>query len=183
MCNNPFYQDISGFKTFKPQEDFGGNPVDKESWWKMTESMKAKAEAFGLWGDILQQAYDMDMLNYQKELLQGYDLKYKGKKGGYVEAGHTVYLLPKSYLDKIKNPDMLIDNQIGEIKQLNSGTQTAVDNEIKKASHQMARIVFLQIPDTDVPLKTLIETAKRRQERSGIIKKILVYFQGVLSEI
>ena len=191
------------FKTFKPQEGFGGNPVDKESWWKMTESMKAKAEAFGLWGDILQQAYDMDMLNYQKELLQGYDLKYKGKKGGYVEAsknweysakemtaakvmadnGHTVYLLPKSYLDKIKNPDMLIDNQIGEIKQLNSGTQTAVDNEIKKASHQMARIVFLQIPDTDVPLKTLIETAKRRQERSGIIKKILVYFQGVLSEI
>ena len=142
-------------------------------------------------------------MNYQKELLQGYDLKYKGKKGGYVEAsknweysakemtaakvmadnGHTVYLLPKSYLDKIKNPDMLIDNQIGEIKQLNSGTQTAVDNEIKKASHQMARIVFLQIPDTDVPLKTLIETAKRRQERSGIIKKILVYFQGVLSEI
>ena len=191
------------FKTFKPQEGFGGNPVDKESWWKMTESMKAQAEAFGLLGDILQQAYDMDMLNYQKELLQGYDLKYKGKKGGYVEAaknweysekemnaarimadnGHTVYLLPKSYLDKIKNPDILIDNQIGEIKQLKQGTISAVDHEIRKAAHQMARVVFLQIPDTDVPLKTLIDTAKRRQKRSGKIEKILVYFQGVLSEI
>lgn len=74
-------------------------------------------------------------------------------------------------------------NQIGEIKQLNNGTQTAVDNEIKKAAHQRARIVFLQIPDTDVPLKTLIDTAKRRQKRSGKIEKILVYFQGVLSEI
>ena len=74
-------------------------------------------------------------------------------------------------------------NQIGEIKQLNNGTQTTVDNEIKKAAHQRARIVFLQIPDTDVPLKTLIDTAKRRQKRSGKIEKILVYFQGVLSEI
>ena len=194
---------ISKFKNFRVQKGFGGNPVDKESWWKMTESMKAQAEAFGLWGNILQQAYDMDMLNYQKELLQGYDLKYKGKKGGYVEAsknwvysekemtaakimadkGHTVYLLPRGEMQNIKNPDILIDNQIGEIKQLNNGTQTAVDNEIKKAAHQRARIVFLQIPDTDVPLKTLIETAKNRQKRSGKIEKILVYFQGVLSEI
>ena len=191
------------FKTFKPQEGFGGNPVDKESWWKMTESMKAKAEAFGLWGDILQQAYDMDMLNYQKELLQGYDLKYKGKKGGYVEAaknwkysekemtaakimadnGHTVYLLPRGNVIGIKNPDMLIDNQIGDIKQPISGSKTAVDNEIRDAAHQKARIVFLQIPDTDVPLKTLIDTAKRRQERSGKVEKILIYFKGVLSEI
>lgn len=195
---------ISGFENFKPQEGFGGNPVDKESWWKMTESMKAQAEAFGLWGNILQQAYDMDMLNYQKELLQGYDLKYKGKKGGYVEAsknweysakemtaakimadnGHTVYLLPRGEVKNIKNPDMLIDNQIGEIKHLNSGTRTAVDNEVRDAAHQKARIVFLQIPDnTDVPLKTLIDTAKRRQERSGKIEKILVYFKGLLSEI
>lgn len=98
--------------------------------------------------------------------------------------GHTVYLLPKSYLYKIKNPDMLIDNQIGEIKQLTSGTKTAVDQEVRNASHQKARILFLQIPDnTDVPLKTLIDTAKRRQERSGMIKKLLVYFKGNLSEI
>ena len=97
--------------------------------------------------------------------------------------GHTVYLLPKSYLDKIKNPDILIDNQIGEIKQLKQGTISAVDHEIRKAAHQMARVVFLQIPDTDVSLKTLIDTAKRRQKRSGKIEKILVYFQGVLSEI
>ena len=79
---------------------------------------------------------------------------------------------------------MLIDNQIGEIKHLNSGTRTAVDNEVRDAAHQKARIVFLQIPDnTDVPLKTLIDTAKRRQERSGMIKKLLVYFKGLLSEI
>ena len=195
---------ISKFKNFRVQKGFGGNPVDKESWWKMTESMKAQAEAFGLLGDILQQAYDMDMLNYQKELLQGYDLKYKGKKGGYVEAsknweysakemtaakvmadnGHTVYLLPRGEVKNIKNPDMLIDNQIGEIKQLTSGTKTAVDQEVRNAAHQKARILFLQIPDnTDVPLKTLIDTAKRRQERSGKVEKILIYFKGVLSEI
>ena len=68
-------------------------------------------------------------------------------------------------------------NQIGEIKQLNQGTISAVDHEIRKAAHQMARVVFLQT------LKTLIDTAKRRQKRSGKIEKILVYFQGVLSEI
>lgn len=48
MCNNPFYHDISGFKTFKPQEGFGGNPVDKESWWKLTDNMKDRAEKFDL---------------------------------------------------------------------------------------------------------------------------------------
>ena len=127
----------------------------------------------------------------------------KGKKGGYVEAaknwkysekemtaakimadnGHTVYLLPRGNVIGIKNPDMLIDNQIGDIKQPISGSKTAVDNEIRDAAHQKARIVFLQIPDTDVPLKTLIDTAKRRQERSGKVEKILIYFKGVLSEI
>ena len=97
--------------------------------------------------------------------------------------GHTVYLLPRGNVIGIKNPDMLIDNQIGDIKQPISGSKTAVDNEIRDAAHQKARIVFLQIPDTDVPLKTLIDTAKRRQERSGKVEKILIYFKGVLSEI
>ena len=48
MCNNPFYHDISGFENFKPQEGFGGNPVDKESWWKMTQGQMEQAIKYGV---------------------------------------------------------------------------------------------------------------------------------------
>lgn len=48
MCNNPFYQDISGFKTFKPQEGFGGNPLNNGNWWMLTDKMKDRAEKFDL---------------------------------------------------------------------------------------------------------------------------------------
>jgi hypothetical protein len=30
--------------------------LDKESWWKLTENMIARAEKFGIWSGILQQA-------------------------------------------------------------------------------------------------------------------------------
>ncbi len=108
--------------------------------------MITRAQDFGLWAEILQQAHNLEMYSY--------------------------------------HPDMLIDGQVGEIKQLRNGTTTAVDNEIRDASHQRARIVFLQIPaNINAPLNKLIETAKRRMARSGTIKKILLYFNGEIKDI
>lgn len=141
------------------------------------------------------------MYSYQQELLKGYRRVYTAKNG-YVETaknweyseketqaaklladnGHTIYMLPRN--TKATCPDMLIDGQVGEIKQLRNGTTTAVDNEIRDASHQRARIVFLQIPaNINAPLNKLIETAKRRMARSGTIKKILLYFNGEIKDI
>lgn len=163
--------------------------------------MITRAQDFGLWAEILQQAHNLEMYSYQQELLKGYRRVYTAKNG-YVETaknweyseketqaaklladnGHTIYMLPRN--TKATCPDMLIDGQVGEIKQLRNGTTTAVDNEIRDASHQRARIVFLQIPaNINAPLNKLIETAKRRMARSGTIKKILLYFNGEIKDI
>jgi hypothetical protein len=53
-------------------DGFGGNPLDKESWGKITDAMIERATKYGIWPDILQQAADLDMISYQKELLKDY---------------------------------------------------------------------------------------------------------------
>ncbi len=179
---------MSHFAKFKPQSEFGGNPLDKESWWKMTDSMIKRAEDFGIWADILQQAFNMDMRSYQKELLQGYELAYKGHRGGYVQKaknweyskkemdaaqklaieGHQVYLLPRNNLaKKVKSPDCLIDNEIGEFKHQETMSKGAIEHEIKKAKKQRARIVYLKALD-DMPKEEIQNGLKSEVLRSPI---------------
>ena len=202
---------MSGFENFKPQEGFGGNPVDKESWWKMTESMKAQAEAFGLWGNILQQAYDMDMLNYQKELLQGYDLKYKGKKGGWYDLcenppndwfsdnkpiveiladnGYKVKVIPA--LENIKNkykvnwsnPDIILEGILFDIKELDSLTSSAVKSRIKSAwEKQRLNHVVLNIPD-EISVDEIEKGFKRfAGEKHSVTMNILWIYKGRINK-
>ena len=101
-------------RKFRPQAGFGRNPIEKESFWKITPAMIARADKYGITGDIVKQARDMNMQSYFPELLQNYDVVHKGKEGGYVQMaknsdhsdieiksakrladlGHKVYLLP-----------------------------------------------------------------------------------------
>ena len=71
-------------RKFRPQAGFGRNPIEKESFWKITPAMIARADKYGITGDIVKQARDMDMQSYFPELLQNYDVVHKGKEGGYV---------------------------------------------------------------------------------------------------
>lgn len=45
MVENPTMKSLSKFKV---QEGFGGNPLERGSWWEMTDSMKKLAEKFGI---------------------------------------------------------------------------------------------------------------------------------------
>jgi hypothetical protein len=128
--------------------------------------MIARAEKYGIWSDILQQAKDLDMISYQKELLKGYVHVYNGKNGGYVQKaknwehnineldatkdlanrGHQVYLLPRTR--KAKSADMLIDNNIGEIKHQKIPTASSLTSELIDAGKfKRARIVDMHILD------------------------------------
>ena len=56
MVENPTMKSLSKFKV---QEGFGGNPLDRGSWWEMTDSMKRLAEKFGI----------MEKISAKKEFL------------------------------------------------------------------------------------------------------------------
>jgi SPP1 gp7 family putative phage head morphogenesis protein len=149
-------------KQFEPMEGFGGNSLDKESWWKITTAMIERATKYGIWPDILQQTADLDMISYQKELLKGYTHVYEGQNGGYVQKaknweyskkemdaakeladdGHKIYLLPRSQINK--SADMIIDNKIGEIKHQKAPGASSISTEIRKAGrYQRARVVVI----------------------------------------
>jgi hypothetical protein len=153
---------MNSLGNFKPMKGVGGNPLEKESWWKITDTMIERAEKYGIWPDILQQATDLDMISYQKELLKGYTHVYDGKKGGYVQQainwdyskkemdaakelandGHQVYLLPRS--QSVKSADMLIDNKIGEIKHQEKPGAKSISSELHEAGKlQRARVVVM----------------------------------------
>ncbi len=51
--NHPFWQKygyppLNYFDNFKPQQGFGGNPLDTGNWWDLTEGQRRLAEKYGL---------------------------------------------------------------------------------------------------------------------------------------
>ena len=73
---------------------------------------------------------------------------------------------------------MLIDGQVGEIKQLNSPSKNAIDYEVRKAGKQRARVLFLELdPDTDI--SEAKNALSDRVRRTGF-KKIYLLFNGKL---
>ncbi len=151
-------------RMFRPQKGFGGNPLEKESWWKMTPAMMERAEKYGITGEIILQARELDMRSYFPELLKNYSRSYKGKKGGYVnsaknweysgvemesaqrlaDAGHKIYMLPKTH--KASSPDMVIDNEIGEMKHITTHRRGVIRGHIRQAgARQRARVLYIHI--------------------------------------
>ena len=143
---------------------FGGNPIEKESWWKLTPSMIERADKYGITADIVAQARELDMQSYFSELLKGYEPVYQSASGGYVQRaensdhnadelaaanrladlGHKIYLLPRSY--SASSPDMIIDDEIGEIKNIDSIKYGTIREHIRKSGEkQRGRIVYICI--------------------------------------
>ena len=149
---------------FKLQKGFGGNPIEKESWWKLTPSMIERADKYGITADIVAQARELDMQSYFPELLKGYESVYRSASGGYVQMavnsdhtpdelaaanrladlGYKIYLLPRSY--SASSPDMIIDDEIGEIKNIDSIKYGTIREHIRKSGEkQRGRIVYICI--------------------------------------
>jgi hypothetical protein len=183
-------------RNFHPQKGLGGNPIEKESWWKITPEMVSRAENYGILKDLPRQAYDMDMISYEKELLTGkYTRIYEGKKGGYVEAasnweysqkeenaakeladeGHQIYFLPRTR--NAKSADMIIDNQIGEIKhQTEKGFKSLRDELLKAGAEQRARTVVMYPLDSTT--KEEIELGLWRAINRTPVKTVILKWRG-----
>ena len=126
--------------------------------------MIERADKYGITADIVAQARELDMQSYFSELLKGYEPVYQSASGGYVQRaensdlnadelaaanrladlGHKIYLLPRSY--SASSPDMIIDDEIGEIKNIDSIKCGTIREHIRKSGEkQRGRIVYICI--------------------------------------
>lgn len=142
----------------------------------------------------MKRARELDMQSYFPELLQGFKTVYETKAGGYVETannweysakemkiaialaneGHKVYMLPRNNITS--SPDMLIDEEISEIKQCSS--LTSVDRQLRESIHQGSYITCLDITAA-LDEQKIKNTIKRRLERTeNKIKKVMIYMKG-----
>ena len=178
---------------------FGGDPLDKESFWKLTDTMIERAGKYGITADIVAQARELDMQSYFPELLQGYKIEYEPKGAGYVhvaknweyskkemdvakclaDAGYKIYLLPRNQLTK--SPDMIINDEIGELKECSS--LTSIDNNLRQAIHQRARVPVLSLT-FNTSLNKITPIISRRLERSkNEVKYILVILNNLIYKL
>jgi hypothetical protein len=178
-----------------PQEGFGGYPLDKESYWRLTPDMVSRAREYGIDGEIAAAAIQLGMKNYALELVKDYKTIYApASGGGYVKQarnsthsereiglakkaandGHQIYLLPENRSKK--NPDIIIDNELGDIKQPTSDKPGRIDEDIRDTGHKGATVALMEIRD-DVSRQTIESTIKKRMAHS-IVQKAIVYRQG-----
>ena len=186
---------MKSFEKFKVQDGFGGNPIEKESWWKLTPSMIERADKYGITADIVAQARELDMQSYFPELLKGYEPVYQSASGGYVQRaensdhnpdelaaarrladlGHKIYLLPRSI--RVASPDMLIDDEIGEMKMLEGNSyKTLIKRVAESSKKQRARILYLKTLD-DMELPNIKEAIKKGAEGHPL-KTVFIDFRG-----
>jgi hypothetical protein len=167
---------------FKPMDGFGGNPLDKESWWMMTKGMVKRASKYGVDGDIIKMALNLGMKNYATKMLRGYKTFYLYDNGGYVkkaklanpgkmnverkgtwiktdelgaakraaEAGHKVYFLPHTKLQKVSHPDIILNNSIGDIKHIFKPKESAIKDALSNARGKGATVVLMEIVTQDL---------------------------------
>ena len=58
---------------FKPMDGFGGNPLDKESWWMMTEGMALRAAQYNIFNEVESFARENGLYNFALNLVRGTD--------------------------------------------------------------------------------------------------------------
>jgi SPP1 gp7 family putative phage head morphogenesis protein len=177
-----------------PEKGFGGYPLDKESYWRLTPEMVDRARHYGIDGEIAKAAVRLGMESYAMELVKGYKEIYASPSGGYAKKalnaaqsgreiglakkaaddGHQIYLLPEN--KSTPNPDIIFDGEVGELKQPVSEKPGRIDEDIRDSGHKGATVTVMEVRD-DVP-KNVIEATIRKRMNNSIVEKALVYWKG-----
>lgn len=162
VVQNPKMQFFDNFNT---QQGFGGNPIEKESWWRMTKSMAMRAAKYDIFNDIESYAKENGLFNFSLDLVNGSDYRrlekttYKAEKAGRAEPlqkevavakilednGHSIYFTPENTTRNTKNPDVIVDGKVAEIKVIESLKTRTIKNRLKECDKQKAQIACLQI--------------------------------------
>jgi hypothetical protein len=202
---NPAMKNIR--KHFKPMDGFGGNPLDKESWWMMTDGMEKRASNYGIDGDIIKMAQSLGMENYAMKMLRGFETLYIFDSGGYVkkaklaypgkenikiknhwietdelgaakraaEAGYKVFFLPRVSKEGISDLDIILNNELADIKHIFTPTESAIKEALKGAKDQGALAVLLEIVTPNLTENFVDDAVKKHM---GKRLKYVVISQG-----
>ena len=158
---------MSGFENFKPQEGFGGNPVDNGNWWMLTQGQMEQAIKYGVLREFNR---DENIFADYDSVWKGYK-RHEGKNGGWYDLcenppndwfsdnkpiveiladnGYKVKVIPA--LENIKNkykvnwsnPDIILNGFLADIKIV----EKSIKSRLKSAKEQKLKKVVLFIPD------------------------------------
>lgn len=154
-------------RKFRPQDGFGGNPIEKESWWRLTDKMQERIERYGIKEEVEAAAkaagidnFDVRLANNEvkQRRLQGTDFKANIIDGAnpkpheveiakiLKENGYEVLFTPENtFVDGMKNPEGIITNlnKVLEMKKINSTDLNKVRKRMIETSQQNAQIGVL----------------------------------------
>lgn len=172
-------------QNFKPQDSFGGNPIEKESWWRLTDKMKERIERYGIKEEVEAAAKSAGIDNFDIRLannevkqrrLQGTDFKANIIEGAepkqheveiakiLKENGYDVLFTPENkFIDRMKNPEGVITNRnkVVEMKRITSPSLEKIADNIKEAVYQKTEIIVLNLKgNKEYSKKEAIETAR-----------------------
>jgi hypothetical protein len=176
IIENPSMKSLR--KEFAPMGGFGGNPLDKESWWMMTEKMALRAAHYNIFNDVEKFAQDNGLYNFAMNLVKGEDLRrlekthYSVRKAIMADPkqkeiraakilednGHKVYFTPENKSDKVKNYDGIIDGRLGEFKTTEKIAQ--IKNRLDDADKKRASIVCIEVFTEEHTLNDTINEIK-----------------------
>ena len=193
---------------FKLQKGFGGNPIEKESWWRLTDSMKKRIEHYGIENEVEGIAHKLGIENYDIRLANNeIDKKQFGHttfnaqliKGAepkpheieiakiLEENGHKVLFTPENTFDSgIKNPEGIETslNKILEMKRVTSPDLNKLSRRMKEAAEQNAEIAVLYPVGTkDYSEEDAVKTIKHTFEHIVEKGKQVGAQKSVLEEV
>ena len=191
VIENPDMEEMRA--QFKPMDGFGGNPLEKESWWMMTENMALRAARYNIFNEVESFAKDNGLYNFALTLVRGTDAEklkgtnYVARKAAMANSsqkevlaakvleknGHRVFFTPEN--KATKNYDAIIDGRLGEFKKLESFQQ--IKNRLKEADKQRAAIVCLEPPMEN---HTLEETVAEVRKWFDSKQRVINYVDTVL---
>ncbi len=198
--NNVENRSMKSFSKFKVQDGFGGNPIEKESWWRLTDSMKKRIERYGLRQQVEDFAHSIGIKNYdirlahneiEKRRLHGTKFQAQLIKGAnpkpheveiakiLEENGHKVLFTPENtFVSGIKNPEGIEPsvNKILEMKRITSGSLDKIGDRMEDCSNQNAEIAVLYlVGKKEYSEKDAIETVR------NTFKKLIQEYKQVSS--
>ena len=167
------------------QKGFGGNPIEKESWWRITNTMKERIVKYGIADEVNECALQVGLKNYEfslaSEKTEKRELGHTGYKASVIKGaepkqheiaiaevlekkGYKIVFTPENHLIQgIKNPEGLETtlNKIVEMKEITSADIKKIEERIKKAAQQNPEIIILNLKGKkDYTKQQAIEKAK-----------------------